>query len=182
MRFLSRTPVRSFVVYPVVSLLWELAVNGNQFQPNLWFAPLMILGLLAISTLRSLSNSHRRRWTGIGNTARASGIDRSLCSYTQSHVLGPHHISHRPHLDAKILARWADYNRYSHLVSPASYRRREKTSSASRPTLRGLFGQCETVDTGSLLIGNLTKLNLNSQWESFYVFFLCPVCFVPVSK
>ena len=46
MRFLSRTPVRSFVVYPVVSLLWELAVNGNQFQPNLWFAPLMIWGYL----------------------------------------------------------------------------------------------------------------------------------------
>ena len=46
MRFLSRTPVRSFVVYPVVSLLWELAANWNQFQPNLWFAPLMIWGYL----------------------------------------------------------------------------------------------------------------------------------------
>jgi protein-S-isoprenylcysteine O-methyltransferase Ste14 len=46
MRFLSRTPVRTFVVYPVVCLLWELAVNGNQFQPNLWFSPLMIWGYL----------------------------------------------------------------------------------------------------------------------------------------
>lgn len=46
MRFFSRTPVRTFVVYPVVSLLWELASNGNQFQPNLWFAPLMIWGYL----------------------------------------------------------------------------------------------------------------------------------------
>ena len=48
MRFLSRTPVRSFVVYPVVSLLWELAVNGNQFQPNLWFTPLMIWAICNI--------------------------------------------------------------------------------------------------------------------------------------
>jgi protein-S-isoprenylcysteine O-methyltransferase Ste14 len=46
MRFLSRTPIRTFVVYPVVCLFWELAVNGNQFQPNLWFAPLMIWGYL----------------------------------------------------------------------------------------------------------------------------------------
>ena len=46
MRFFSRTPVRSFVVYPVVSLLWELAANWNQFQPNLWFAPMMIWGYL----------------------------------------------------------------------------------------------------------------------------------------
>ena len=46
MRFLSRTPVRSFVVYPVVSLLWELAIHGDQLQPNLWFAPLMIWGYL----------------------------------------------------------------------------------------------------------------------------------------
>jgi len=46
MRFLSRTPVRSFVVYPVVSLFWELASHWNHFQPNLWFAPLMIWGYL----------------------------------------------------------------------------------------------------------------------------------------
>lgn len=46
MRFLSRTPVRTFVVYPVVALLWELAINGNHFQPNLWFVALMLWGFL----------------------------------------------------------------------------------------------------------------------------------------
>jgi protein-S-isoprenylcysteine O-methyltransferase Ste14 len=46
MRFFSRTPIRTFVVYPVVSLLWELAAKGNQFEPNLWFAPMMIWGYL----------------------------------------------------------------------------------------------------------------------------------------
>jgi len=44
MRFFSRTPVRTFVVYPVVALAWELAIEGNQLQPNLWFMPLMIWG------------------------------------------------------------------------------------------------------------------------------------------
>ncbi|MBM2805444.1 MAG: isoprenylcysteine carboxyl methyltransferase [Deltaproteobacteria bacterium] len=46
MRFLNRTPIRTFVVYPVVTLLWEVGSNWNQFQPNLWFAPLMIWGYL----------------------------------------------------------------------------------------------------------------------------------------
>lgn len=46
MRFLNRTPIRTFVVYPVASLLWEVGINWNQFQPNLWFAPLMIWGYL----------------------------------------------------------------------------------------------------------------------------------------
>jgi len=46
MRFLSRTPVRSFVIYPVITLLWEVGTNWNQFQPNLWFAPLMVWGYL----------------------------------------------------------------------------------------------------------------------------------------
>ena len=46
MRFISRTPVRTFVVYPVVALVWEIVTNGSQFQPNLRFVPLMIWGYL----------------------------------------------------------------------------------------------------------------------------------------
>ena len=46
MRFISRTPVRTFLVYPAVTLAWEWIVRGNQLQPNLWFVPLMIWGYL----------------------------------------------------------------------------------------------------------------------------------------
>jgi protein-S-isoprenylcysteine O-methyltransferase Ste14 len=46
MRFLSRTPMRTFVVYPAIALAWELAFNGSRFQPSLWFVPLMIWGYL----------------------------------------------------------------------------------------------------------------------------------------
>ena len=46
MRFFSRTPIRTFVVYPVVSLLWKLAAKGKHFEANLWFMPLMIWGYL----------------------------------------------------------------------------------------------------------------------------------------
>jgi protein-S-isoprenylcysteine O-methyltransferase Ste14 len=46
MRFFSRTPVRTFVIYPTIVVVWQLAVNGSQFQPNFYFAPLMIWGYL----------------------------------------------------------------------------------------------------------------------------------------
>jgi protein-S-isoprenylcysteine O-methyltransferase Ste14 len=46
MRFFSRTPVRTFVIYPTLAVVWELAVYGTQFQPNFYFAPLMIWGYL----------------------------------------------------------------------------------------------------------------------------------------
>ena len=45
MRFLSRTPVRTFVIYPLVILLWEFGRNHHlRFNP--WFVPLMLWGYL----------------------------------------------------------------------------------------------------------------------------------------
>jgi protein-S-isoprenylcysteine O-methyltransferase Ste14 len=46
MRFLSRTPVRTFIVYPLLALLWELLLHGGNFAPNLWFSPLLVWGYL----------------------------------------------------------------------------------------------------------------------------------------
>ncbi len=46
MRIFSRTPVRTFVIYPAITLGWELALNGSHLQPNLWFVPLMLWGYL----------------------------------------------------------------------------------------------------------------------------------------
>jgi len=46
MRFFSRTPVRTFVIYPTIAVAWELAVNGTRLRPSFYFAPLMIWGYL----------------------------------------------------------------------------------------------------------------------------------------
>jgi protein-S-isoprenylcysteine O-methyltransferase Ste14 len=46
MRFVSRTPVRTFIIYPIVTLLWELISRGDHFTLDLWFLPLMIWGYL----------------------------------------------------------------------------------------------------------------------------------------
>jgi hypothetical protein len=46
MRFFSRTPVRTFVIYSTIVVAWELAVNGTRLQPSFYFVPLMIWGYL----------------------------------------------------------------------------------------------------------------------------------------
>jgi len=46
MRFFSRTPVRTFLVYPLVTLIWELITHAGRIETNLWFLPLMVWGFL----------------------------------------------------------------------------------------------------------------------------------------
>ena len=46
MKLLLRTPVRTFIVYPIITLLWELTIHAGMLEPNFWFVPLMIWGYL----------------------------------------------------------------------------------------------------------------------------------------
>ena len=46
MRFISRTPVRTFIVYPIIALIWQYATNRGEVLFHLLFLPLMIWGYL----------------------------------------------------------------------------------------------------------------------------------------
>jgi protein-S-isoprenylcysteine O-methyltransferase Ste14 len=46
MRFFSRTPVRTFLLYPSVTLLWESILHSGRIDINFWFLPLMVWGFL----------------------------------------------------------------------------------------------------------------------------------------
>src|ERR1051325_10129034 len=46
MRFLGRTPVRTFIVYPFLTLLWEFFFRGGTLDFNAWFSPLLVWGYL----------------------------------------------------------------------------------------------------------------------------------------
>lgn len=46
MRFLSRTPVRTFLLYPFATLIWELIIHAGRIDINPWFLPLMVWGYL----------------------------------------------------------------------------------------------------------------------------------------
>jgi protein-S-isoprenylcysteine O-methyltransferase Ste14 len=45
-RFLRRTPVRTFLLYPLVTLVWESFLNRGGLRINLVFLPLMVWGYL----------------------------------------------------------------------------------------------------------------------------------------
>ncbi|MPZ75370.1 MAG: hypothetical protein GEU77_02500 [Deltaproteobacteria bacterium] len=46
MRFLRRTPVRTFVIYPLLVILWELIWNRGSIAIQPLFLPLMVWGYL----------------------------------------------------------------------------------------------------------------------------------------
>ena len=46
MRFFSRTPLRTFVLYPLITLVWEWVLRGGTLALNYWFLPLMLWGYL----------------------------------------------------------------------------------------------------------------------------------------
>jgi len=64
MRFLNRTPVRTFIPYPLIALAWEWVLRGGSLVLHYWFLPMMLWGLSPISALRSLS--HQTRGGGPG--------------------------------------------------------------------------------------------------------------------
>jgi hypothetical protein len=38
-RFFKRTPVRSFILYPLLAVVGELVLRGGTLNPNFWFLP-----------------------------------------------------------------------------------------------------------------------------------------------
>jgi protein-S-isoprenylcysteine O-methyltransferase Ste14 len=46
MRFFSRTPVRTFIIYPVLVIVWELIWNRGSLDLEVMFLPLMGWGYL----------------------------------------------------------------------------------------------------------------------------------------
>jgi hypothetical protein len=46
MRFVSRTPVRTFLIYPIATLVWEYLFNRGNLHFDALFLPLMLWGYL----------------------------------------------------------------------------------------------------------------------------------------
>jgi Phospholipid methyltransferase len=46
MRFIGRTPARTFILYPIITLIWEYIINRGSLRFHLLFLPLIIWGYL----------------------------------------------------------------------------------------------------------------------------------------
>jgi hypothetical protein len=46
MRFIGRTPIRTFILYPIITLIWEYMINRGSLRFHPLFLPLMIWGYL----------------------------------------------------------------------------------------------------------------------------------------
>jgi protein-S-isoprenylcysteine O-methyltransferase Ste14 len=83
MRFFSRTPVRTFLIYPLVVLAWEFLTHAGRIDVNLWFLPLLLWGYLQYR----MCGKYRMTRGGGGPGPDVPGerlVDSGLYAYTRN--------------------------------------------------------------------------------------------------
>jgi len=89
MRFVSRTPVRTFLLYPSATLLWEWVIHSGTIEINFWFLPLMIWGFLQYR----LCGKYRRNRGG-GGPGPQIPADQLVSSGLYAYTRNPMYLGH----------------------------------------------------------------------------------------
>jgi hypothetical protein len=89
MKFLSRTPNRTFLLYPLVTLVWELIIHAGKIKINPWFLPLMVWGYLQYRLCGKY-----RGVRGGGGPGPEIPADRLVASGIYAYTRNPMYLGH----------------------------------------------------------------------------------------
>lgn len=89
MGFFGRTPVRTFLVYPFVTVLWEWIIHGGRIETNFWFLLLMVWGYLQYR----LCGKYRSTRGGGGPGPEIPG-ERLVSSGLYAYTRNPMYLGH----------------------------------------------------------------------------------------